>query len=134
MLRINAASRLAALLAAIALALPVSLSAQDFVGQWELTRETPRGAMTQIVTIVKEGDGYAGTVVMRQTEIPLEDVTVEGDTISFVMNLTMGGRGGGGQTRTMTQSFRGTLDGDVIQGEMEGPRGTNPVTLTRVEG
>lgn len=134
MLRTITAPRFATLVAAAAFALPQSLVAQDFSGQWELTRETPRGTMTQILTLVRDGDGYTGTMTMRDNEIALEDVTVEGNTLSFTMTLAFGGRGGGGQERSMTQSFKGTLDGDVIEGEMEGPRGANPVTLTRVKG
>lgn len=127
-------SRLAPVLILIAgLALPRALSAQDFEGQWELSRETPRGVMTQILTLVQEAEGYTGTILMRENEIELEDVVVEGDEISFSMTFSFGGRGGGGGGGAVTQTFEGTLDGDEIKGVMSGRRGPQAVTLTRVK-
>ena len=109
-------------------AFPGSLAAQaEFAGQWEMTRETPRGTMTQLFTLVYEDGEWSGTMSMREREIELSDIEIDGDQITFKMSMpAMGGRGGrGGEGRGggMTPTFTGTLEGDEIRGEMSGGRG-----------
>lgn len=127
--------RTAPLLLSLTLALTaaVPLRAQDFAGSWEMTRETPRGTVTQTLTLARDGDAWAGTMTFMRREIELKEVKVEGNVLTFTLEMgpppdAPGGRG------PMIQTFRGTLEGDEINGEMEGPRGPMPMVLKRKEG
>jgi len=122
------------LLLAGALLAPAPLAAQDFAGSWEMTRETPRGTMTQTLVIARDGDGWKGTMTFMEREIDLKDVKVEGNTLTFTMEMGPPPNAGGGGRGPMSQTFKGTLEGDEIQGEMDGPRGPRPMVLTRKKG
>lgn len=120
------------LVAALSATAAAPLRAQDFAGSWEMTRETPRGTMTQTVTLARDGDAWTGTLSMMQREMRLKDVKVEGNVLTFTMEMAPPpGRGGAGERAPMVQSFRGTLEGDELRGEMQGPRGAMPVVLRR---
>ena len=121
------------LLMTLVLAAAAPLRAQDFAGSWEMTRDTPRGTMTQTLTLARDGDAWTGTMTFMRREIELKDVKVEGNVLTFTMEMgpppdAPGGRG------PVVQTFRGTLEGDEINGEMEGPRGPMPMALKRKQG
>lgn len=120
---------LSALVVAL-LSIPIPLSAQAFEGRWEMTRETPRGTMTQVLTLERDGEAWSGTMTFMQRDIALKDVQVEGDRLTFTLELPMRRPGGGGG-EAVEQRFTGTLKGDEISGEMEGPRGAQPMVLKR---
>jgi hypothetical protein len=117
----------------LALSAAAPVAAQDFAGSWEMTRETPRGIMTQTLTLARDGDAWTGTMTFMRREIALKEVKVEGNVLTFTMEMgpppdAPSGRG------PVVQTFRGTLEGDEITGEMEGPRGPMPMVLTRKKG
>lgn len=121
------------LLMTLVFAAAAPLRAQDFAGSWEMTRDTPRGTMTQTLTLARDGDAWTGTMTFMRREVELKDVTVEGNVLTFTLEMgpppdAPGGRG------PMIQTFRGTLEGDEINGEMEGPRGPMPMVLKRKQG
>jgi hypothetical protein len=116
--------------AAALLVLPSSLAAQEFAGRWEMTRETPRGSVTQTLTLTRDGDAWSGTMDFMRREVAVQEVRVEGDRLTFTVEMTMG-RPGGGEGRTLVQTFTGTLEGDEISGEMETPRGAMPMVWKR---
>ncbi|HSG46261.1 MAG TPA: hypothetical protein VLA43_00475 [Longimicrobiales bacterium] len=121
------------LLMTLVLAAAAPLRAQDFAGSWEMTRDTPRGTMTQTLTLARDGDAWTGTMTFMRREIELKEVKVEGNVLTFTLEMgpppdAPGGRG------PMIQTFRGTLEGDEINGEMEGPRGPMPMVLKRKQG
>ena len=126
--------RLSVLVFALAaLVHPVSASAQELAGRWEATRETPRGEMVQTLILQQEEGVWTGTLSLMRQEMEIKEVKVEGNQVTFTMELA--GRGRGAQApRTITQTFRGTLEGDEIKGEMEGPRGPMPLVFKRVKG
>ncbi|MEQ9570262.1 MAG: hypothetical protein RLN75_08750, partial [Longimicrobiales bacterium] len=78
--------------------------AESLTGLWELTWETPRGEQTLTLTLEQSDATFAGTAETRMGEAPVKDGVVEGDQVTFVIEMTMG-RPGGGQTRTIEQSF-----------------------------
>ena len=120
---------LSALLVAL-ISIPIPLSAQEFEGRWEMTRETPRGTMTQVLTLERDGEEWSGTMTFMQREVALTDVQVEGDRLTFTLELPMRRPGGGGGG-PVEQRFTGTLKGDEISGKMDGPRGAQPMVLKR---
>lgn len=119
-----------AALVVVLLFIPIPLSAQDFGGRWEMTRETPRGTMTQVLTLEQDGEEWSGTMTFMQREVALTNVQVDGDRLTFTLELPMRRPGGGGGG-AIEQRFTGTLKGDEISGEMEGPRGAQPMVLKR---
>jgi len=121
------------LLMTLVFAAAAPLRAQDFAGSWEMTRDTPRGTMTQTLTLARDGDAWTGTMTFMRREVELKDVKVEGNVLTFTLEMgpppdAPGGRG------PMLQTFRGTLEGDEINGGMEGPRGPMPMVLKRKQG
>lgn len=127
---------------------PALAQAESLTGLWELTWETPRGEQTLTLTLEQTDAAFSGTAETRMGEVPVKDGVVEGDQITFVIEMTMG-RPGGGQTRTIEQSFAGTLEDGVVTGEMSRPAmgppgggggrgggmgGPLPFTMKRVEG
>jgi hypothetical protein len=117
-------------------AAPATLAAQttdDILGQWTFQRETPRGTMTHTVTITLQEGTLVGAMDTPRGELDLQDVSLEDGVLTFSMAAPGGRRGGGGGQPDRVQTFRGTLDGDQIAGEMETPRGAQPLVLKRVE-
>lgn len=89
----------------------------DTSGVWELTIQTPRGAMTRTLTLEQDGTSLEGTLDTRMGSVPITEGSVEGNRISFT--VAMSGRGG----RTFEMSYRGSVDGDTARGTFRTPRG-----------
>ena len=115
----------------------------DLSGAWTLTWETPRGEQTIELTLVQSDATFTGTATMRMGEAPVKDGVVDGETVTFSVEMTVG-RPGGDQTRTITQAFEGVLKDGTVEGEVTmagmGGRGGGggerrfPFTMKRVEG
>jgi uncharacterized protein (TIGR03066 family) len=138
---------------------PAPLAAQDasaLLGAWEATRETPRGEVTIHFEFRQDGDSVVVFVGEGEDALPMGAAQVEGDEVTFAMDMRammgamMGRRGGstgegrqrggaGAPERRMRNApqavpFLGTLAGDVLEGSWETPRGNQTLTLRRVEG
>ena len=103
-------------------------------GTWEISDEGPRGTRTTTVALSQEGDVLTGVMTMARRgprggegsmDVTVEDGSVSGDSFSFVAALQMRGN-------SIRQIYRGTVDGDVMSGVIEGPRGEQPCTGRRV--
>lgn len=137
------------------------LAAQDasaLLGAWASTRETPRGEVTLRFDFRQDGDSVVVFVGEGEDALPMGAARVEGEEVTFAMDMRammgsmMGRRGrragegrpragaGAGATERVRRNapeaapFVGTLDGDVLEGSWETPRGTQTLTLRRVEG
>ncbi len=93
------------------------------VGTWELTTESERGTRTRELVI---NEDLSGTYQSRDREFPVTDLTVEGDQVSFNIELSFG-------EREFVLEFAGTLEDDSLNGEFTTPRGSREVTGKRVE-
>jgi hypothetical protein len=104
-------------------------AAQNVAGTWELSVTGGRRGGTQTMTLVMAQDGGALTGTLTRTlgrrgggggggpmELKLEDGTVEGNSFSFSVTLIF-------NDNSFTQSFSGTVDGDAMEGSIEGGRG-----------
>lgn len=135
---------------AVLVAVPLAGFAQtpSMTGLWELTWETPRGEQTLTLTLEQSEAAFAGTAETPMGDAPVKDGVVEGEKVTFVIEMTLG-RPGGAQSRTVEQSFEGTLKDGVITGELSMPAmgppggagggrgrpgGPRPFTMKRVEG
>lgn len=117
-IRIAAAAVLSLVLV---LAAHVPVAAQDagavnVAGKWELTWETPRGTSTMTLNLTQDGTKVAGTATMRMGDVPIKDAKLDGNTLSFTLEL---GRG----DRTFEMQCKATVDGDAMKGTMSNPRG-----------
>ncbi len=102
--------------------------AQDLTGEWELTSQTQRGAMTMTLDLVQDGETLTGTITMLGggrrggggggggREVEITDGKVDGNSFSFTMTLEMRGN-------SFTQSYSGTWEGDEMEGQIQGGRG-----------
>jgi hypothetical protein len=84
MLRVSLAITLAVTLLAAA---PASAQDDPVLGNWRGTLKSAQSAESPIIiTIVRKGDGYAGTTtgLSETSELPLRSVTVRGNAVSIV--------------------------------------------------
>jgi hypothetical protein len=72
--------------AVLMMMLAVSAFAADVTGRWKASIEGPQGPMDLMFTFKAEGDRVTGTVASPMGELPLTDVKVEGDQISFTVS------------------------------------------------
>jgi len=83
-------------------------------GAWDLSAETPRGTMTQTLTIQQDGATIKGTLKGQRGEAPLQG-TVTGNKISFTVTRDT-------PNGTFTIEYTGTVDGDSITGTSHSER------------
>ena len=87
------------------------------IGRWELTTTSERGPRTRMLTIF--GD-MTGRYESFGGEIPIKDLKLEGDQITFVIEMGFG-------DRAFKMDFKGKLDGKNLTGELVSERGTTEV-------
>jgi len=83
-------------------------AAVDVTGVWDMTVESPQGAMDIVATYKQEGEKLTGTQASPMGEVALNG-TVVGNEIKYVLNIDMNGQ-------QMTISFAGKVDGDKMAG------------------
>ncbi len=66
----------------------------DIEGSWTTTVESPQGKMESKLNFAKDGSSFKGTVSggMMPSAINLENITLEGNALSFRYTLSMGGQ------------------------------------------
>jgi hypothetical protein len=103
-------------LAAYAPAAAQEAKAVNVGGKWELTWETPRGTSNMTLNLTQDGNKVTGTATMRMGDVPIKDAKLDGNNLSFTLEL---GRG----QRTFEMQCKATVDGDTMKGTMSNPRG-----------
>jgi hypothetical protein len=83
----------------------------DVTGVWDVTVETPNGAIENVGTMKQEGEKLTGTLSSQMGEIAFEG-TVVGNEIKWVLNIDMGGQ-------QMSIAFAGKVEGDTMTGVFE---------------
>ena len=96
-------------------------------GTWEKTSESRSGPMTQTMTITQDGGSSKGTLTGRRGDAPLEG-TVTGNKLSFtVKRETQSGD-------TLVMEYTGTVEGDIIKGNVHSERfGNREFTAKRTK-
>src|SRR5689334_16182871 len=61
-----------------------TLSAADIAGNWKASVQGPDGSMEVTFTFKVDGSKITGTSNSQMGEMPLSDIKVEGDNVSFV--------------------------------------------------
>jgi hypothetical protein len=83
----------------------------DVSGTWDLTVETPQGAMSLTSTFKQDGEKLTGTQSSQMGEMPLEG-TLKGADIAFAIVIDM-------QGQQMTITYTGKVDGETMSGTIE---------------
>lgn len=92
-------------------------------GTWNLTFNTPMGAQQGTLELKTNGNSLEGTMNGPQGAVPLEDGTVDGNSLTWSVTA---------QQMAMKIAFKATVDGDKISGEAElGTFGTATIEGTR---
>ena len=86
-------------------AVSAASAASGLVGKWEFTRETQQGTRTNTLTVKPD---MTATYSMRDNEIPVTDLKVEGDQVSFKVTMTF-------NEQSFPMEFKGKLEGDDPQ-------------------
>lgn len=97
----------------------VSLSAADLAGTWKGSMETQMGASEVVITI-QSGSGLAGRVRAGEFEAAIEKGRVDGDKISFEMNIEHG-----------KVRYEGTVAGDEMKLNVTGTQGDKYVLVCK---
>lgn len=97
-------------------------ASSSLVGTWEFTRETPQGTRTNTLTIKPD---MTGTYKMRDTEVPVTDLKVQGEQVAFKVTMTFNGN-------EVPMEFKGKLDGATLNGEFTTSRGTREAVGKKV--
>ena len=93
------------------------------VGTWEFTRETDRGTRTSTLKIKPD---MTGTYTMRDNEVEVQDLKVDGNNVSFKLELSF-------NDRQFTMEFKGTVDGKTLKGEFITQRGAREAIGKKID-
>lgn len=105
----------------VLLAACASAPSSPAVGVWDVGISTPVGDQTGVWTFAADGTG------MMQSDLgdqELSGVTLDGNSISFLVDIDAGGQ-------ALSLSFTGMVDGDSLTGEFGSDFGAFAVSGTR---
>jgi len=86
--------------------------------------ESPMGRREPKLELKVDGNNLSGTWAGQMGSNPISDGKVNGDEISFSMEMSAMGQ-------SISMKFSGKVDGDKLTGNVESPRGSMPITGTR---
>ena len=92
------------------------------VGTWQFTRETDRGTFASTLKIK---DARSGTYRIRDNEVDLDELTVDGNRVAFKVTLRF-------NDREFAMQFKGAVEGAILKGQWTTPRGTRDAEGRRV--
>ncbi|MEK6303398.1 MAG: amidohydrolase family protein [Acidobacteriota bacterium] len=97
----------------------------DASGEWTINIETPGGAQTVRMTLRKDGDMVAGTLVSPMGNVELSNGRVDGNQVRLTGTADMGGQ-------SVQMTITGTIEGDTMRGAVIlGAMGTFDFTGSR---
>jgi hypothetical protein len=97
--------------------------ASAVVGTWEFTRETSQGTRTSTLKIKPD---MTGTYTMRDNEVEVKDLKVDGNNVSFKIELSF-------NDRQFTMEFKGSVDGKILKGEFITERGAREAVGKKID-
>jgi hypothetical protein len=116
-------------LLAVLLAAALPASAGDLLGRWNAEFDSPIGVQKYVYEFKGAADALAGEATyehsMGKGTVPLKDVKVDGDKVSFTELLSIEGN-------QITITYAGTLSGDELKlTRTVGDFGTEQLTAKR---
>ncbi len=109
---------------AAAPAAAVSSGGSSIVGAWEFTREGQDG--TRRTSTLKIKPDMTGTYTMRDNEVPVTDLKVSGDDVTFKVVMKF-------NENEVPMEFKGKLEGKTLKGEFTTSRGTREAVGKKVD-
>jgi hypothetical protein len=102
------------LLFALLVAMPLAqaAAAPEYLGEWDLTTNSPVGESTNTVEFKKDADGLKAIAKSPQGERPYDSVAVEGDKITLVLTIDY-------QGQPMVITYSGTISEKSINGSAD---------------
>jgi len=97
--------------------------ASPVVGTWEFTRESSRGTRTSTLKIKED---MTATYTVRDNEIAVTDLKVDGSQVSFKVIMRYG-------DSDVPMEFKGKLDGTTLKGEFITERGAREATGKKID-
>jgi hypothetical protein len=96
----------------------------NVAGSYDCITKTPMGDQKSVFTVTVDGDSFTGSNVGGMGSMDCEDGKVDGNTITWKMNMTV--------PMPMTLEGTATVDGDTLTGSVKaGAFGAFPMTGTR---
>ncbi len=93
-------------------------------GRYTCVTKTPMGDQTSTFTVAPDGNTFSGTNVGQMGSMDVESGTVEGDTLTWQMKMTV--------PMPMTLDCKATVIGDTLSGTVTaGMFGSFPMEGTR---
>lgn len=80
-------------------------------GDWDVTIKSPMGDQKAVLTVNSDGSAFAGQMSGGLGTMPITGGSVDGNTISWKMDMTV--------PMPMTLDATATVDGDAIAGEVK---------------
>lgn len=80
-------------------------------GDWDVTIKTPMGDQQSVFTVASDGATFTGKVVGALGSMDVKDGTVDGNTLTWKMDMTV--------PMPMTLEGTATVDGDAIIGAVK---------------
>ncbi|TKJ39207.1 MAG: hypothetical protein CEE38_00170 [Planctomycetes bacterium B3_Pla] len=93
------------------------------VGTWQITRQSSRGTRTNTLKINAD---MTGTYTSRDNKIPVTDLSIEGDQVTFKVTMRYG-------DREVPATFKGKLDGTTLKGQRTTSRGASEFTAKKID-
>ncbi len=93
------------------------------VGIWEFTRESSQGTRTSTLKIKPD---MTGTYTMRDNEVDVKDLKVDGNNVSFKLELSF-------NDRQFTMDFKGKVEGKTLNGEFITQRGAREAVGKKID-
>ena len=80
-------------------------------GDWDVTIKSPMGDQKSVFTVTSDGSSFSGKVAGALGSMDVKDGTVDGNTLTWKMDMTV--------PMPMTLDGTATVDGDNISGEVK---------------
>jgi len=96
----------------VAMPLAQAAAAPEYLGEWDLTTNSPVGESTNTVEFRKDADGLKAIAKSPQGERPYDSVAVEGDKITLVLTIDY-------QGQPMVITYSGTISDKSINGSAD---------------
>lgn len=80
-------------------------------GEWNVTIKSPMGDQNAVLTVNSDGGSFNGTMVGGLGSMDIANGTVDGNTLSWGMDITM--------PMPMHLDATATVDGDAMTGEVK---------------
>lgn len=94
---------------AVLVAAAVAMAAVDVSGQWDMTRQTPRGEQTSTITFIQDGEKLTVKMPGRNGEEMTGTGTIKGSELEWTITRT-------GPQGEMTITYKAKVEGDKMTG------------------